>query len=165
MGTPHAGAGHALPQLHAGYHLGWLGNIEGYYAGAPQEYQDRGERWEGLLYLHGIWVAQPDRMVHGRTTRAYQDYAAARFTARRVSLDMSSESEAPFRVRVMLDGKPVEASVGGDDIYVDKDGHTYAYVDEPRTYSLVRLAKSGPHDLTLSSNSPAFALSLFTFDQ
>jgi hypothetical protein len=143
---------------HFGYNLGWIGNVEGYYAGAPYLYEDTGEHWEDLFYLQGVWLVHPRELMHGRTTNTYTDYIEFRFTARRLSLKMRPQEAQSCRVRVMLDGKPVKPVARGCDVYPEKDGHTYVYVDAFRMYSLLELEDTSTHDFRLFSNTPALSL-------
>jgi len=149
-------------QLHVGYHKGWLGNIGGYYAGAPQLYEDRDAHGEGLLYLRGVWIAYPDSILHGRPTQSYDDYVILKVMARGLSVETGPARGEPVRVRVLLDGKPVPSSARGQDLSLAEDGQSYLQVDSPRAYHLFLLAGSGVHEVALSSNSSSFSLSAFT---
>ena len=63
---------------------------------------------------------------------------------------------------VTLDGAPITEENRGRDVVVE-DGRTFLLVDEPRLYSIVDAAEYGTYTLTMSSNSPDFALFAFTF--
>ena len=149
------------PVRYFGYNLGWLGNVEGYYAGSPCLYEDTGEHWDGFFYLQGVWLAHPRELMHDRATNTYTDYTEFRFTARGLSLKMGPQETQPCRVRVMLDGKPLKSVVRGCDVYPEKDGHTYVYVDTFRMYSLLELEDISTHDFRLFSNTPGLTLVAF----
>jgi hypothetical protein len=78
------------------------------------------------------------------------------FGARRVYLVLGSPGRARD-VRVLLDGKPIEASAAGGDVH---DG--VVTVDSQRLYSLVDLPRVGEHVLTLEPEAGVMGYA-FTF--
>ncbi|MDP3724198.1 MAG: cytochrome c biogenesis protein DipZ [bacterium] len=107
----------------------------------------------------------PNRFAfHGRWTIS-EEYAEA---GKDASLSLNFESKDVFlvmrpsdvggRVRVLLDGKAVDATSAGDDV---KDG--IVIVDEDRLYRLIRLSSPGRHVLTLEFLDNGLELYAFTF--
>ena len=128
-----------------------------------QWYRDPGAHLNQFMYLNGSWRAGAESIEHARTTENYEDYIALRFFARTVNavVDLEGGTE-PFEVQVTLNGRPLLAAEAGDDVVVEGD-RSYFVVDEARLYSVVALPEFGDAELTLSSNSPDFALFAFTF--
>jgi hypothetical protein len=79
------------------------------------------------------------------------------FQAKNVYLVLSSPGERPRPVEVLLDGRPVSASAAGADV---RDGTVT--VRRQRLYSLVSLAHSGRHHLSLRF-APGISGFAFTF--
>jgi cytochrome c biogenesis protein CcdA/thiol-disulfide isomerase/thioredoxin len=79
------------------------------------------------------------------------------FEAKNASLVLSSEGEAPRKVQVLLDGKPISAHAAGADVH---DGAVT--VTAQRLYSLVSLPADQQHRLSLRF-APAISGYAFTF--
>ena len=80
-----------------------------------------------------------------------------RFGARRVYLVLSSAGARPRRVRVLLDGSPVQAGEGGRDVQ-----RSAVVVQGQRLYSLVSLPRVERRELTLELE-PGLSAYAFTF--
>lgn len=131
--------------------------------GLVQTYRDPGVHLNQFMYLNGSWRAGAESIQHGRATENYEDYIALKFFARTVNAVFDLEDGVePFDVQVTLNGRPLLAEEAGGDVVVES-GRSYFVVDEARLYSVVALPEFGDAELTLSSNSPDFALFAFTF--
>jgi len=93
--------------------------------------------------LKGTW-----RTGGEQSTAVRQASLAARFSARKVFLVMSSKGRQPRKVGVLIDGKPVGRAEAGTDV---KGG--LATVTDERLYRLVSLPRAGEHRLTLRFGS------------
>jgi len=100
----------------------------------------------------GVWdvAAQPARALSGAGIDA-------EFEAKHVYLVLSSQGEAPRKVRVLLDGRPISAADAGADVH---DGA--ATVRGQRLYSLVSLRGDEQHRLSLRL-APGVSGYAFTF--
>ena len=153
-------------------YLGVRGALEGSF-GALLTYQPRevttytdtdpGSRVLNLVHLQGPWYNGEEELRHARATQGYEDYLAIKYRAKTVNLVINKEQEEPYRVLVWLDGKFMDASNRGLDVQVDEEGRSFLLVDEPRMYSVVNTTDFDTHELKLSSNSDAFAMTAFTF--
>ena len=96
---------------------------------------------EHLAY-GGTWDVGGDAATAGRDAGLELN-----FNARRVFLVMGSP-DRPRRLRVLLDGKPIEDAIAGPDVHRGS-----ATVSEQRLYRLVDLPRVGRHVLTLEFQS------------
>jgi cytochrome c biogenesis protein CcdA/thiol-disulfide isomerase/thioredoxin len=102
--------------------------------------------------LGGRWRVDPESAgaVRGASI-------TARVVGTAVYLVLSSQRDRPRKVRVLLDGRPIPAAVGGADVH---DG--VLTVRRQRLYSLVRLPSTQEHVLTLRLDAGVSAFA-FTF--
>jgi hypothetical protein len=82
----------------------------------------------------------------------------AEFEAKNVYLVLSSQGEAPRKVQVLLDGKPISKSDAGADVH---DGAVVTVTGQ-RLYSLVSLSGDQQHRLALRF-APGVSGYAFTF--
>jgi cytochrome c biogenesis protein CcdA/thiol-disulfide isomerase/thioredoxin len=107
----------------------------------------------------------PDQLAYGGTWRIRQYSAVAgrgasldlSFGARRVFLVLGSQGDAPRRVRVLLDGKPITARAAGRDVH-----NGVATITGQRLYRLVELPRAERHRLSLEL-APGVSGYAFTF--
>ena len=126
-------------------------------------YEDPGGHQNHFMYLNGLWLNTEESLVHARETGDYEDHIALKFFATSVNAVMAPAGADSFRLRVELDGQPLIPDQAGPDVMFANDGESYIIVDEARMYTIVNTATFQEHELTLSSNSPAFSLFAFTF--
>jgi cytochrome c biogenesis protein CcdA/thiol-disulfide isomerase/thioredoxin len=100
----------------------------------------------------GTWkiAGQPAEAVNGAQIDA-------QVQAKNVYLVLSSAGRRPRRVQVLLDGRPIPASLAGADVH---DG--YVTVTDERLYTLVSLPRNEQHRLTLRL-APGISGYSFTF--
>jgi thiol-disulfide isomerase/thioredoxin len=127
------------------------------------EYTDPGDHKNHYLYLQGLWLNEPERIVHARETTNYEDYLAVKFYATSVNAVMAPMNGSTVHVRVTVDDAPVPNEAAGADVMFDDAGNSYIAVDEERMYNILNLPEFGGHELKLSSNSPDFSLFAYTF--
>jgi cytochrome c biogenesis protein CcdA/thiol-disulfide isomerase/thioredoxin len=102
------------------------------------------------LAYHGKWkIALDSATAEGGSLDLH-------FGARRVYLVLGSPGQ-PRKVRVLLDGKPIEAAAAGDDVH-----EGVVSVDSQRLYNLVDLPAVGDHVLTLEPEAGVMGYA-FTF--
>ena len=143
----------------------YVGNIQYYEAdlGSPILYQDPGNHFNHLLYLHGLWTKNLENVTHARKTENLEDYVGLRFYGTTVNVVINFEDGEPFRVYATLDDQPIPEGFGGTDIMHDEDGNSYFLVNEPRMYRVVELPEYNGMELKISSNSDEFSVFAFTF--
>ncbi len=136
-----------------------------YYEGPNMEifYQDPGDHENNFIYLNGLWINSLESLKHGRETENYDDYIAMKFFATSVNVVLNPDDAEPFKVMIKLDGNSLGEGNKGGDVVIDAGGESFILVDGPRLYHIVELPEFGGHELTISSNSPNFALFAFTF--
>ena len=103
--------------------------------------------------LNGIWSVTSQ----SSTPVAPGASITARFLAAHAYLVMTSQGNRPRTVRVLLDGKPIPASLGGADVH-----HGLVTVRGQRLYSLVSLPSDQSHLLQLDV-PPGVSAYDFTF--
>jgi hypothetical protein len=142
---------------------GYAGQVQ-YYQGGSRviEYRDIGTHEDGRFYLQGLWYNDEEAVRHARRTENFEDYIALKFSGTSVNAVISPEDQAPFEVRVTLDGRPLGPSETGADMIL-ADGRSYFTVNGGRMYQVVAMPEFEEHELKLSSNSDDFALFAFTF--
>jgi thiol-disulfide isomerase/thioredoxin len=135
-----------------------------YYEGPGRavDYEDPEEHNNHYVYLQGPWFNGLEELRHGRETENYEDYLALKFSATTVNAVINADDAPPFKVRVTIDGRPLQSDEAGPDVVVSDEG-SFITVDEPRLYEVVALPAYSSHELKLSSNSKDFALFAFTF--
>ncbi len=154
------------PELYAGlrgFFSGQLGNFTRQALETPYDFTLPSSLSEHTIYLKGRWVQHEESIQHGRTTEAFEDEIVLRYWARSVNLVVRPERPEAFEVRVLLDGKPLDALTTGKDARANAQGESIVLVDAPRLYNLVSSPEPGPHELRLSARSDAFAIYAFTF--
>ena len=142
---------------------GYAGQVQ-YYQGGSRviEYRDIGTHEDGRFYLQGLWYNDEEAVRLACRTENFEDYIALKFSGTSVNAVISPEDQAPFEVRVTLDGRPLGPSETGADMIL-ADGRSYFTVNGGRMYQVVAMPEFGEHELKLSSNSDDFALVAFTF--
>jgi cytochrome c biogenesis protein CcdA/thiol-disulfide isomerase/thioredoxin len=107
--------------------------------------------YDSLAY-EGTW-----RIGHDAATSTQRSRLHLLFGARRVFLVLGSRGNAPRSVRVLLDGRPIEAELAGRDV-----GGGRTVVRRQRLYRLVELPRAERHLLTLDLD-PGVSGYAFTF--
>ena len=116
------------------------------------------------LYFQGQWSVEPERTRHARATENLEDYLALNYAAKSVNVVLTSESGAPYRVIITLDGAMLNEDNAGADVQWDENGYSYILVDQPRMYAIVDNPQYLPQSiLTMRSNSDDFGIFAFTF--
>jgi len=154
------------PELYCGYLRGVLGNEEGYQK--EQNYFYQGEKYEdrleaNLIYLHGVWRAEPEYLEHPRKTASLKEWFKLSFRAKKVYLVMESSSKKPLKLYVNLDEAGLDKKNAGSDIKFDKNDQAFIEVTFSTIYNLISSPTSGDHILKLSTKEPGLRLFAFTF--
>ncbi len=162
----------STPELYAGYERGSLGNRSGYAVDNPVVYEMPAERPEPGFYADGIWRAGRESFAFagqsgGQIALPYHAVgvnAVLSPTADPVEVALNLRpSEADPVVEVWQDGQPLTPLNAGDDILYDDGGLSYALVERPRMYELVRNPAHEAHELILVFRATGLALYAFTF--
>lgn len=136
-------------------------------AGRMEYYSPGGGVGEGMSEFTLPSSTPKDSFSYGGTWDIAEEYAASgsgavlreHFSAGEVYLVMNPGSEGTATVRLMLDGKPIEASVSGADV---KNGTVT--VDSDRLYHLVDLGSDpGDHVLELQFDTVGTQVFAFAF--
>ncbi|HJM89711.1 MAG TPA: redoxin domain-containing protein [Dehalococcoidia bacterium] len=146
------------PELYCGYQRGLIGNVGAVAPDSPMTYTDPGKHVEGTLYLDGDWLLSAESLG-----RPFGAQTPSRTHLAFMAVDVNLVMHPPItgdaaKVRVLLDGEPIDASMAGDDVV---DG--VASVDMPRMYSLVKGDDAERHELVLETESDGLAAFAFTF--
>ena len=80
------------------------------------------------------------------------------FNAEKVYLVLKPGSSKSTRVKVLLDGKPVDMQTAGSDVQ-----NGVVTVDTDRLYNLINLPEAGDHILRLEFQTPGTQTFAFTF--
>lgn len=116
------------------------------------------------LYFQGQWAVEPERIRHARATADLEDYIALNYAAKSINAVLTSDSGAPYRVVVTVDGAMLTPENAGADVQWDENGYSYVLVDEPRMYGIVDNPQYLPQSiLIMRSDSADFGLFAFTF--
>lgn len=116
------------------------------------------------MYFQGEWSVEPERIRHARVTENLEDYLALKYSAKSVNAVLTSDSGAPYRVYLTVDGAMMTPENAGEDVQWDENGTSFVLVDEPRMYGLVNNPQYLPESvLIMGSNSDDFGLFAFTF--
>ncbi|HTR18872.1 MAG TPA: cytochrome c biogenesis protein CcdA [Candidatus Paceibacterota bacterium] len=116
------------------------------------------------LYLVGQWdiedqYAQTGSDVGGSVGSDRVDY---KYDSKNVYFVAGSATGKAIPVEVLLDSKPLDASVAGKDVYF-KDGMSYVDVNENRLYDIVAGKDYGEHFLEFVISQPGLQAYTFTF--
>jgi len=146
------------PELYCGYQRGVIGNTGTLAADSPHRYTDPGKHVEGALYLNGDWIVGGESLA-----RPFGAQGPSRASLAYMAADVNvvlhpPVTGGPGRLRVLLDGAPVNAAQAGEDV---RDG--VATIDTPRMYQLVRDTEVDRHELVLETESDGMAAYAFTF--
>ena len=137
---------------------------EDFYADVDQEvfYKDPLEYRNHHIYLQGNWINRMEELVHARSTENHEDYMVIKFNAIEVNVVLAM-NDKPYKLRVWLDGKPVDSNEAGTDIAFDQFGNSIVNVNRSDMYNLIKLPRYSSHELKISSNSDELAIFAFTF--
>ncbi len=102
-------------------------------------------------------------MTHARTTLEHEDYIATHFYANSANAVMETDAQQPRRMRVTLDGAPIDREIAGRDVEFSEDGDSYVLVGPARLYQLVEKPYFSGHELRLSPLAEGVSLYTFTF--
>lgn len=144
------------PETYLGFaRLEYLGSPESVRKDAPRKYTAISEPAANIFYFDGEWELRDDYAI----PRAAGASVVYRVVAARANLVMDAGG-APARVRVTLDGKPLDAETRGADV----DGQSNVIVTEGRMYELFDLRDAyGTHLLRLEFLDPGVKCYAFTF--
>jgi len=115
------------------------------------------------LYLSGSWNIESQFAETPATTSATAPAKAEyEYVAKGIYWVAGSATGAPIDVEVLRDGKPVDPSVAGADIFY-KNGLSYIEVTGNRLYRLIDDTAPGDHVIELITSAPGLDAYTFTF--
>ncbi len=116
------------------------------------------------LYFNGPWSIMADSSRHARETSENEDYIAIKYSAKSVNAVLTAESNQSYRVLLTMNGQALTEENKGRDVIIGDNGDSYIEVNVARLYQLVEHPQYVQgQELRMSSNSPDFGLSAFTF--
>jgi thiol-disulfide isomerase/thioredoxin len=158
------------PELHTGYHLGALGNPEGYLPRSlPALYRLplAAERQDGWFYVEGTWQAGEDYLAlagdHGSLVLPYRGATAnAVLSVSADPVELMLDLKPPIEVHITQDGQPLDTLSAGADVSCTA-GHSTVRVDAPRLYELTKNLDGRQHELRIDIPARGLAVFAFTF--
>jgi hypothetical protein len=152
----------ATPEILTGWQRGTIGNIEGFEPESTIHYTDPGVYIEGRIYLDGDWSTHRSHIrlneAEGRTGTMTVLYQATE-----VSAVLKPEGEENFQVFVQQDGRYLDATNSGSDIFSDGEGRSFLKVTDGRLYDIVKNPEYGEHTLRLTSRSNGLSVYCISF--
>ena len=150
------------PELYAGYKFARreLGNKEGYSPGQVVDYKLPEKILGNRIYLSGKWKNNPDDLQHADTN---EGFILLKFTAKTVHIVGSPMGKDNVEVDIYLDDNYVPKEKAGEDIRYDGE-RSYILLDDERLYNLLGQGNEyGTYTIKISTKSPDFFWSAFTF--
>lgn len=148
------------PEIYLGWERGQgFGNSAVCVPGSCEHFVDQAQHGENVPYLSGDWTQEKER-IHKE--KSDDGYVAVRYTAREVNAVMEPYNGRRHKVYVFLDGQPLDRSVAGRDVKIDRTG-SYVIVDRADMYELVSTDAVESREIRLQSDSEDFAVYTFTF--
>jgi hypothetical protein len=152
----------ATPEILAGWQRGTIGNVEGIAPESTIHYADPGMYVEGRIYLAGDWSTHRSH-VRLCEQEGRDGSLTIRYQAREVNVVLEPQGEKNFQVFLRQDGRPLDASNSGKDVFTDGEGRSFLMVDGARMYHVVSNPEYGEHVLTLTSRSNGLSVYCVSF--
>jgi len=153
------------PEMYCGYERGLANyiNVGGIKRDKPNVYRDPAltAYRDGCIALIGTWNVTAESLRHVGRNR--NDYLAIRYHGPDCNAVIKPERGTACDVIVCQDNLLIRKADAGDDIRYDAQGRSYIHINQPRMYSITRLAQPGAHRLTLEPTSDGFGLYSFAF--
>jgi thiol-disulfide isomerase/thioredoxin len=128
-----------------------------------QSFTTPGTMSADTLYLGGTWDIEPQFAITPTSTSEKSpvsvDYS---YEAKGIYWVAGSANGSPIDVEVLRDGKPIDPSVAGADIFY-KNGNSYVEITGDRLYRIVDDKTVGAHQMEFIINSPGLQAFTFTF--
>lgn len=105
--------------------------------------------------LQGSWLANADKIISAQNNASLK----INFHARKVFIVMGNNTKTPIKVRLLLNGKPLNHNRGSDVL------DSSILVDKYSLYEAVVLPKSSQGVLQLTADNPGLELFTFTFGE
>ncbi len=128
---------HATPNCYLGYLHGVVRNALDVLPETEEAITDIGNHEENVPYLHGHWRISAEKLEHTRTLSVATEYVAIKYSAFQVDAVLGALDNREIIIDVTIDGKPIPASMTGQDIVIDNTGNTHLHITHHRLYSLV----------------------------
>lgn len=125
------------PEIYLGYLRGHIGNAHDKMPDAEDAYDDVGEKVDDVPYIHGHWKGTAEYVEHMRSLAVATEYLALKYKAFEVNVVMGTANDEEAIVDVVIDGKPVPASMAGKDVVIDANGTTHVHVRQHRMYNVI----------------------------
>ena len=146
-----------------------VGSPETYFGSGRNEYLGNGNQSQNgvqtlivpsslslnTLYLGGVWNFQ-DEYAQNQSANAQIAYE---YDAKNLYMVAASGTGGPVKIKLTLDGKPLDASDRGADV----DANSEASINEDRLYDLVQGQSYGVHVLQITVENPGLQGYTFTF--
>ena len=143
-----------------------VGSPETYFGSKRNQYFGNGTPGATSVATYTVPnTIKPNLFYFGNKWSVYYEYAKSdvagatityKYTAKNVY--MVAHAQTGVHVQVLLDGKPIPASMSGSDV---KNGEVY--ISDDRLYNIVQGSSSGEHTLELKALQPGLEVYTFTF--
>ncbi len=151
------------PETYLGFLRGRFGNAHGVIPGAEVDFTDRGEHQDNLVYLHGHWVIDKERLSHTRALATANEYLALKYSGFSVNLVAGSlKKNRAAEVEIELDGNPLPEDMIGTNVEM-KNGRAVVRMTASRMYNLVDSDVYHKGTLKLKTASDRLSMYAFTF--
>jgi len=151
------------PEIYLGYLRGHIGNAHEKLPDTEEAFDDIEHRADDVPYLHGHWRIAPEYIEHTRTLPVATEFLQMSYAAFEVNLVMGALDDREAIVRVTIDGKPIPASMAGEDVVIDDSGDTHIHVTYHRMYRIVRADHYHRANMKLSVQNAGLRAFAFTF--
>ncbi len=151
----------ATPETYLGYLRGHVGNAHDKLPDTEEAFDD--DHADDVPYLHGHWRIAPEFIEHTRTLPVATEYLRMSYSAFETNLVMGALDDREAVVDVIIDGKPVPASMAGSDVVIDGAGNTHIHVTNHRMYNIIHADHYHRATLRLGVKTAGIKMYAFTF--
>ena len=160
---PNARCYRVTPELYLGYRRGKLGNAGGFQQDKVARYELPKMLEPEVVYAQGGWRAGAEQIESAATDTGERACLALVYAAKELNLVMAPNGQPEYRLWIGQDGRPLAREDAGHDVEFDEDGRSFARINAPRMYNLIRNAKFDPRRLELATAGTGLGLYAFTF--
>lgn len=150
-------------ETYLGYLRGNIGNAHDKLPDTEEAYDNGAAHVEGIPYLHGHWRISSEYVEHTRDLAVATEYLVLRYKAFEVNVVMGVVDGDDAVVDVMIDGRPIPASMAGNDVVIDANGTTHVHVAGHRMYNIVNADHYHNGTLKLAVKNTGIRMFALTF--
>ncbi len=151
------------PETYLGYLRGTIGNAHDALPDSEEAFDDANNHIEGVPYLHGHWRQAGEYVEHTRSLSLATEYLSLKYSAFEINIVMGALDDRETTVDVVIDGKPIPATMIGSDVVIDDGGKTHIHVASHRLYSIIRADHYHNATIKICVRSAGLRMYAFTF--